>query len=138
MIIRDHVGSVIATLSKHLPLPLGPLEAEAKALDEATIFALDIGVRDVIFETDSTTVCHVIESSTDAPISISTIVSGICSRLREFHTFHSSHVGRQGNCLAHTLAAFAKNIDSFVTWMEECPPFIASFVSHDAMFFFAI
>ena len=128
VIIRDHVGSVIAALSKRLPHPLGPLEAEAKALDEATI----------IFETDSTTVCHVIESPTDAPISISTIVSGICSRLREFHTYHSSHVGRQGNWLAHTLAAFAKNIDSFVTWMEECPPFIASFVSQDAMFFFAI
>ena len=45
VIIRDHVGSVIATLSKHLPLPLGPLEAEAKALDEATIFALDTGQR---------------------------------------------------------------------------------------------
>ena len=87
VIIRDHVGSVIAALSKRLPHPLGPLEAEAKALDEATI----------IFETDSTTVCHVIESPTDAPISISTIVSGICSRLREFHTYHSSHVGRQGN-----------------------------------------
>ena len=97
VIIQDHVGLVIAALSKRLPLPLGPLEAEAKALDEATIFALDTGVKDVIFETDSTTVCHVIESPTDAPISISTIGSGICSRLREFHTFHSSHVGRQGN-----------------------------------------
>ena len=138
VIILDHVWLVIAALSKRLPLPLGPLEAEAKALDEDTIFAWDIGVKDVIFETDSTTVCHVIESPTDALISISTIVLGICSKLHEFRTFQSSHVGRQGNWLTHTLAAFAKNIDSFVTWMEECPPFIASFVSQDAMFFFAI
>ncbi|XP_023922889.1 uncharacterized protein LOC112034302 [Quercus suber] len=97
VIIRDHVGSIIAALSKHLPLPLGPLEAEAKALDEATIFVWDIRVRDVIFETDSTTVCHVIKSPTDAMISISTIVARTCSRLCEFRTFQSSHVGRQGN-----------------------------------------
>lgn len=73
-IIRDHVGFVIAALSKRLPLALGPLEAKAMVLDEATIFTWDIRVRDVIFETDSTTVCHVIESPIDTPISSSTIV----------------------------------------------------------------
>uniref|UniRef100_A0A7N2M429 RNase H type-1 domain-containing protein n=1 Tax=Quercus lobata TaxID=97700 RepID=A0A7N2M429_QUELO len=35
VIIRDHGGSVVAAMSKRMPLPLGPLEAEAKALDEA-------------------------------------------------------------------------------------------------------
>ena len=89
-------------------------------MDEANIFAWDIGVRDVIFESDSTTVCHAMENPTDALVSISTVVSGFCSRLNAFRTFQSTHVGRQGNRPAHTLAAFAKNIDSFVTWMEEC------------------
>ena len=37
--IYDHEGSVIATMSKHLSLPLGPLEAETKAMDEAMLFA---------------------------------------------------------------------------------------------------
>lgn len=36
VIIRDHEGSVFATMSKRISLPLGPLEAEAKAMDEAT------------------------------------------------------------------------------------------------------
>lgn len=129
VIIRDHFGLVIDALSKRLPLPLAPLEAEAKALDEATVFAWDIGVRDVIFETDSTTVYRAMESPIDAPVYISTIVLGLCSRLHEFRTFQASHVGRQGNKSTHTLAAFAKNIDSFVTWMAECPPFFASFGS---------
>ena len=57
VIIRDHEGFVVAALSKCLPLPLplglGPLEAEAKAMDEATLFAWDVGVMDVIFETNS-------------------------------------------------------------------------------------
>ena len=62
VIIRDHVGFVIAALSKCLPLPMDPLEAKAKAMDEATVFAWDLGVRDVIFESDSTLVCHAMEN----------------------------------------------------------------------------
>ena len=36
---------MIAALSKHLQLPLGPLEAEAMAMDEAVSFTWYIGVR---------------------------------------------------------------------------------------------
>ena len=92
VIIRDHLGSVVVALSKHLPLPLDPLEAEAKAMDEATVFAWDIGVRDVIFESDSMLVCHAMENPMDVLVSISTVVSGFCSRLPTFRTFQSSHV----------------------------------------------
>ena len=54
VIIRDHEGSVVSGMSKCIPLPLGPLEAEAKAMDEATLFSRDFGVRDIIFELEST------------------------------------------------------------------------------------
>ncbi|KAK9997945.1 hypothetical protein SO802_017548 [Lithocarpus litseifolius] len=50
-IIRDHDGQVEVALSKALLVPLGPLEANEKALEESILFALDVGVRDVIFET---------------------------------------------------------------------------------------
>ena len=54
VIIRDHEGSVVSAMSKCIPFPLGPLEAKAKAMDEATLFARDVGVRDIIFELEST------------------------------------------------------------------------------------
>ena len=38
-IIRDHDGQVEAALSKGLLVPLGPLEAKAKALKESILFA---------------------------------------------------------------------------------------------------
>ena len=52
-VIRDRAGTVIVALSQHLHLPFGPLEAEAKAMGVAVSFAWDVGIQEVIFETDS-------------------------------------------------------------------------------------
>ena len=56
VMVCDHEGLVLAALSKRIPLPLGPLEAKAKAMEEAVYFARDIGLHDVIIETDSSTI----------------------------------------------------------------------------------
>ena len=53
VIIRDQGGLVAAALSKKVFCPLGPLEAEAKALEEVVDFTWDVGIRDVHFECDS-------------------------------------------------------------------------------------
>ena len=50
MVIRDHAGRVMMTLSKIVHWPLRPLEIEAKAMEEAVTFAWNVGIRDVIFE----------------------------------------------------------------------------------------
>ncbi|KAL0004252.1 hypothetical protein SO802_011813 [Lithocarpus litseifolius] len=64
VIIRDHEGSVVAAMSKRLPLPLRPLEAEAKAIDEATLFAWEVGIRDIILEIDLSTAWHALQDLT--------------------------------------------------------------------------
>ena len=53
MVIRDHARRVMAALSKIVHHPLGPLEIEAKAMEEGVTFAWDVGIRNVIFEGDS-------------------------------------------------------------------------------------
>ncbi|XP_075649680.1 uncharacterized protein LOC142620153 [Castanea sativa] len=135
VIIRDHEGSVIAALSKHLALPLGPLEAEAKAMDEAVLFAWDVGIREAIFETDSSVVSDAIAGSTTPPVSIVDITAGTLLWLRDFRCTQIQHVRQQANKPAHTLAHHAKGITYFMMWTEECPPFIDTFVLQDAMFF---
>ena len=70
VVVRDHEGLVLAALSKCMPLPLGPLEAEAKAMDEAVSFARDIGLQDVIFETDSTTILGALTDTFTTPACI--------------------------------------------------------------------
>ena len=43
-IIRDHVGRVEATLSKHFAAPLGMLETKVKAMEERVLFPWDVGI----------------------------------------------------------------------------------------------
>ena len=49
VVICDFAGRVEATLNKTIPVLLGPLEIEAKALEEGVLFAWDVGVQEVIF-----------------------------------------------------------------------------------------
>ena len=92
VVVCDHKGEVIAALSKRLSLPLGPLEAEAKAMDEAVSFARDIGLQDVIFETDSTIINNALTSTTIAQVSIDNIVTSILHKLQDFRSFELLHV----------------------------------------------
>ena len=39
LVIHDHEGRVVVALSKRLHYPLGPLEAEVKAMEEIVEFA---------------------------------------------------------------------------------------------------
>ena len=47
VIVCNHAGAMLAALSTQLLLPLGPLEAEAKAMGVAISFAEDIGLQKV-------------------------------------------------------------------------------------------
>ena len=42
---------------------------------------------------------------------------------------------RQVNKSAYALAAYVKDIDSLVAWVEDCPPFIESLVIQDFVLF---
>ena len=135
VVVRDHEGSILAALSKRLPLPLGPLEAEAKAMEEAISFTIDIGLHEAIFETDSLALSRALIDMSTVPIIIENCIGGIHLKLQNFRQSHVQHVRREGNKPAHTLAHHAKGIDNFVTWIEETPSFIESFVTPDALYF---
>ena len=134
VVIYDHEDSVIATMSKHLPLPLGPLEAESKVMDEVVFFAWDIVVCDVIFEGDSCIMSHALSRSASPPISIANIISDTHHKMQEFKSLQMGHMKRLGNKLAHTLTKYAKKTDSFVIWIKENPSIIESLVIQDVMY----
>ncbi|XP_065623781.1 uncharacterized protein LOC136065048 [Quercus suber] len=121
VIIRDHGGLVAAALSKKVVCPLGPLEAKAKALEEAVDFAWDVGIRDAHFECDSKMVVDAVLGVSCSQASIYNIITGIGQKVQAFRSFQFSNVKRIGNRPAHILAQHAKNTDKYVTWIEENP-----------------
>lgn len=92
VVVRDHEGSVLAALSKRLPLLLGPLEAEAKAMHEAVSYAKDIGLQDVIFEIDSTIVLNALTDISIAPANIDNVTQGTHHSLQAFQRTQIRHV----------------------------------------------
>ncbi|XP_030964615.1 uncharacterized protein LOC115985854 [Quercus lobata] len=133
VVVCDHEGSVLAALNKRMPLPLGPLEAEAKPTHEAVSFAKDIGLQDFISETDSTTILNALNDISTTPTSIDNVMRDTHHSLQAFRKSWVQHVKRLGNRPAHTLAHPAKGIDDFVTWIEETPPCIEPFVFPDTL-----
>ena len=133
VIIRDHGGLVATTLSKKVFCPLGPLEAEAKALEEAVDFAWDVGIRDAHFECDSKMIVDAVLCTICPQASIYNIITGIGQKVQAFRSFQFSQIKRTGNRPAHILAQHAKNIDNYVTWIEENPDFIESALAQDIL-----
>ena len=84
VVVRDREGSVVAALSKRMPLPLGPLEAKAKAMHEAVTFAKDVGLQDVIFETDSAILSTAQNDISMAPTSIDNVIQDTHHSLQAF------------------------------------------------------
>lgn len=77
VIIQDIVGQVEATMPKRLPIPLGTLESKAKALEEGVLFAWDVGVREVVFKSDSKIIIDALREVSEALTTICNIIKGI-------------------------------------------------------------
>ena len=61
----------------------------------------------------------------------------MCLRLQDFHSVQVLHVKQLGNKLVHILAQYARDLDSFVTWVEENLVFLESAFTHDVLNLFS-
>ena len=67
----------MGALSKRIKLPLGPLEVEAKAMEEGIQLARDLSLKEIIIEGDAKQVVMAIFDTVYALISISKVIEGI-------------------------------------------------------------
>ena len=56
---------------------MGPLDIEAKAIEEGVIFAWDVGIRDVFFEGNSKIVSDAPSGLCSLPIVVSNILTSV-------------------------------------------------------------
>ena len=131
IITRDWNGRFVAAMCKQIHAPLGPLEAELKAVEGGLQFAKQLGVSDLIIEGDSLIVSRALSQSSSVPASIDAVIMGIRSAALEFHNVYFSHVKRNANTPAHMLAKYAKGIVHRCMWMESCPSFLELAILHD-------
>ena len=130
-IIRDDRGRVGAAMSKKVLVPLGALEAKAKAFVARLLLARDIGIQDVILEGDSLVIYNALCEASLPPSSVASVVLGMLDLCKEFRWIKFSHVKRKDNRLAHLLAKYAVGIYDFLVWMEENFCFLEQALSHD-------
>lgn len=130
-VIYDEKGHLIAALSKKIDAPLGALEAEAKALESSLHFTLEMGIYDLVIESDSWILYNALSDQSPSPSLVAHVVYGLKSPLHDFRHVKICPICRQGNKSAHLLAKYAFDINDFFVWIEESTYILEQVLLHD-------
>ena len=133
ILIRDVEGQLIGACSRKLEVPLGAIEAEAKAVELGLIFARDLSIQDFTLESDSLTLINALQDLSPPPSSIVALVFSSVAMSHSFICVDFLHVGRNDNRPAHLLAKHALNIVDFSVWVEEIPYFLEQALNQDVV-----
>ena len=82
----------------------GTVEAvavEATTMENAVIFARDIGIQKVMFESDSLMIYFAIQGKIKTPMAVANLISGTKEHLQYFHQAKVCHMQREGNKATH-------------------------------------
>ena len=121
----------MGVMSKQLELSLGVLEIGIKVVEEGVMFVGDLGLRDIIIESDAQLMVKSLGKQSVPPSSINLVVEGIKERLKGFNAWEVSHTRRNGNKVAHILARQAKFPNDCNIQVEDTLPKIVDQIQID-------
>nr|XP_023926910.1 uncharacterized protein LOC112038333 [Quercus suber] len=122
VVIRDSMGQVLASCSKVVNQAYNSSEVEAMAVGLVLSFAAEIGVKNAVLEGDSLLVVNALTDSESSLSHIKPLINDVKYYSYSLEKLLYSHVTRDCNSVAHSLAKHALNIQDFLVWMEETPP----------------
>nr|POF12608.1 hypothetical protein CFP56_25070 [Quercus suber] len=133
VVIRDKNGAVLASCSEKILHAYKPDEVEALAALKAASLARDLGFQNVILEGDSLCLIKALKSAEDSLSPIGLLVDDVKWVGRSFEQLVYSHVKRNGNSAAHSLAKNVLRIPDSQVWMEDVPSHITSILDLDVI-----
>ena len=131
MVIRDHTGAVIASLTQLTAPALQPIEIEAIAAARALEFGQEIGITEAVLEGDSELIINSLKVGDQSIASVEPLLQDAIVFSNCYSKLLYSHCRREGNRLTHNLARYSINVSNYVVWMEEVPNPLFTVVQQD-------
>ena len=119
LVACDSDSMVIAFLSECIRLPPTVANLEALACRRAILFALELGLQDVVFEGDSKVIINHLKAEQPCLIAFGHIIEEARTLSARLRQASYSHTRRKGNKVADKLAKLAKNLYEPQMWMED-------------------
>ena len=96
-----------------------------------SLLAWELGLKDVIIESDAQLVVNALTKHGPPPSTIQKVIEGTKMDLCYFNSWKANHVCRSGNSATHLMARHAKLISNCVIWAEDTLPIIANQIQYD-------
>ena len=134
ILIRDAEGQLIGACSRKLEVPLGAIEAEAKAVKLGLMFARDLSIQDFTLESDLLlTLINALQDLSPPPSSVAALVFSSVAMSHSFRCLDFLHVGCNGNRPVHLLAKHVLSIADLSVWVEEIHYFLEQALNQDVV-----
>lgn len=130
MVARNDRGVLMATLAGKQHGTYDVAMAEAMGVRWAMQLALELGFRDVMFETNSLTVYNNWSRPGDNRSYLGAAIADCVFMSCYFASFRFMHVRRTGNLAADFMAKYAISYPCFV-WIDDYPPGLGGILSSD-------